>query len=144
MTPDDQAKLRAQLKVDEGCKLYAYQDSLGFLTIGYGRLIDRRKGGQITPDEAEYLLGNDIARVEKELAAYAWFNNQDSVRQAALTDMAFNLGTVGLLHFPHFLGYMIAKDYPKAVKELIDTPWHSQVGVRADRLIAMISTGAWA
>jgi lysozyme len=144
MTPDDQTRLLAQLKVDEGCKLYVYPDTEGWLTLGYGRLVDHKKGGQISQAEAEYLLGNDIARVEKELAAFAWFNNQDSVRQAALTDMAFNLGTVGLLHFPHFLGYMIAKDYTKAVKELIDTPWHSQVGIRADRLIAMISTGAWA
>jgi GH24 family phage-related lysozyme (muramidase) len=144
VTPDDQSRLLAQLKVDEDCKLYAYADSEGWLTLGYGRLVDWRKGGQISLAEAEYLLNNDIARTEKELAAYAWFTSQDSVRQAALTDMAFNLGTVGLLHFPHFLGYMIAKDYANAVKELKDTPWHSQVGVRADRIIVMIEKGAWA
>lgn len=144
MTPEDQLKLTAQLKTDEGCKLYAYTDSLGFLTIGYGRLIDRRKGGQISLDEALYLLQNDIARVERELAPYAWFNAQDGVRQAALCDMSFNLGINGLLHFPHFLGFMQVNDYVHAVGELRNTPWHQQVGARADRIIKMIDTGAWA
>lgn len=38
-------KLTAQLRRDEGEKLYAYQDTLGYWTIGIGRLIDRRRGG---------------------------------------------------------------------------------------------------
>lgn len=143
MMPEDQARLLAQLKTDEGFRPYAYADSLGYLTIGYGRLIDKRKGGQISQDEALYLLQNDVAAKETALLAYAWFNNQDSVRQAALTDMAFNLGLEGLLHFPNFLGYMLKQDYPSAIKELTDTPWHSQVGARADRIIQLISTGAW-
>lgn len=143
MAPEDHAHLLAQLQIDEGCKLYGYTDSLGYLTIGYGRLIDRRKGGQISQDEALYLLQNDIARVEKQLTQYAWFSAQDSVRQAALANMCFNLGLEGLLHFPHFLGYMLSKDYPNAAKELVDTPWHSQVGVRADRIIKLIQTGNW-
>jgi len=143
MTPDDQRRLTAQLETDEGCKLYAYADSLGYLTIGYGRLIDRKKGGQISQDEALYLLQNDIGKVSRQLEQYAWYSGQDSVRQAALANMCFNLGSDGLLHFPHFLGFMLSKDYPSAVKELVDTPWHSQVGVRADRIIKLIETGAW-
>ncbi len=143
MTPEDQANLLAQLRVDEGCKLYAYADTLGFLTIGYGRLIDRKKGGQISQAEAEFLLGNDINRTEQELSQYAWFSAQDSVRQAAITNMAFNLGVAGLLHFPHFLGYMQVKDYSNAIKQIANTPWHQEAGVRADRIIKLIETGAW-
>jgi lysozyme len=144
MSPDDQLKLKSQLKVDEGLRLYAYQDSLGYWTIGYGRLIDHRKGGQISQDEAEYLLNNDIAKTSDALAPFTWFNIQDSVRQAALVDMAVNLGVNGLLHFPHFLGHMQMKDYTNAADALINTLWHSQVGVRADRIIKMIEKGAWA
>ena len=40
--------LTDQLRRDEGCVLHAYPDHLGFLTLGIGRLIDRRKGGGIT------------------------------------------------------------------------------------------------
>ena len=143
MTPGDQARLLSQLQADEGLRNSAYQDSLGWWTIGYGRLIDARKGGHISTDEALYLLQNDVAAKEQELSAFAWFNDQDSVRQAALTNMAFNLGTAGLLQFPHFLGCMLNKDYPGAVANVINTPWHTQVGVRADRIIKLIETGAW-
>jgi len=143
LTPEDQTRLLGQLKSDEGCRLYAYPDSLGYTTIGYGRLIDRKKGGQISQDEALYLLQNDIARVEKQLSQYAWFNGQDSVRQAALANMAFNLGAEGLLHFPHFLGFIYAKDYANAIKEIQNSHWHTQVGARADRIIRLIETGAW-
>ena len=143
MEATDRAKLFDQLKVDEGCVLTAYQDSLGIWTIGIGRNIDKAHGGGITMDEALYLFQNDLAKVDRQLSAFTWYTDQDSVRQAALCNMAFNIGINGLLHFPHFLSDMAAKDYPEAIKELTGTPWHHQVGVRADRIIALISTGAW-
>ncbi len=42
-----------QLRRDEGEVLHAYQDSLGYWTIGIGVLIDKRKGGGITKAESE-------------------------------------------------------------------------------------------
>jgi lysozyme len=143
VTSEDQAKLVAQLKIDEGFRSSAYQDSLGFWTIGYGRLVDQRKNAGITPDEGAYLLRNDIAAVSERIVDYAWYSAQDSVRQAALVNMAFNLGLEGLLHFPHFLASMSAKDYPKACAELESSLWRRQVGVRADRIIKQIGTGTW-
>jgi lysozyme len=143
VTADDQARLVAQLKVDEGFRSSAYTDSLGFWTIGYGRLVDQRKNGGITPDEGAYLLRNDIAAVTERLVDYAWYRTQDSIRQAALTNMAYNLGVDGLLHFPHFLAAMQNKDYPKAVAELENSLWRKQVGARADRIIKQIGTGTW-
>lgn len=144
MTPEDQGRLVSQLRVDEGCILYAYQDSLSYWSIGVGRMIDHRKGGGITQDEATYLLNNDVNKVTSQLQPYSWYSAQDSVRQAALANMAFNLGIEGLLHFPQFLVHMGNKDYPGAISEIIGTPWHSQVGVRADRIIQLIESGEWA
>lgn len=139
----DTDKLLARLKADEGEVLHAYLDPLGVTTIGIGRNIDGNHGGGITHDEAMYLLQNDVERVLAQLLPFAWFSAQDDVRRAALVMMAFNLGIVGLLHFPHFLGFMAVKDYADAVSELIGTPWHAQVGARADRIVHMITTGAW-
>ena len=51
------------LKRHEGLKLHAYQDHLGYWTIGYGRLIDKERGGGISETEAETLLENDIDRL---------------------------------------------------------------------------------
>ena len=52
-----------QIKRHEGLVLHAYKDSLGFLTIGYGRLIEKAKHGGISEAEAEYLLQNDVSIV---------------------------------------------------------------------------------
>lgn len=143
MTPEDRNKLFDQLRVDEGCVLHAYLDTKGLITIGVGRLLDSRAGGGISMDEALYLFQNDVDKVDRQLSAYGWYTVQDSVRQAALANCAFNLGINGLLKFPKFLAHMEAKDYAGAVEELINTPWHAQVGARADRIIELIETGAW-
>lgn len=143
MTPESVLRLANQLRPEEEFRASAYQDSLGYWTIGYGRLIDQRKGGRISEIEAEYLLANDIKDKLAELEPYAWYKIQDEVRQVALADMTFNLGISGLLHFPKFLMHMGLKEYPAAVAELVGTAWHSQVGARADRIIRMIETGAW-
>ena len=74
MTGADRLRLRGQLKVDEGYRGTLYKDSLGYWTIGYGRLLDPLKGGSISADEAEYLLTNDLRRTEKaceDLPAYS-------------------------------------------------------------------------
>ena len=49
------------LKRHEGLRLKPYQDTIGKLTIGYGRNLDDRG---ISKEEAEYLLRNDISRVK--------------------------------------------------------------------------------
>ena len=56
-------KLLEELSRDEGTVLQAYQDSLGYWTIGTGRLIDKRRGGGITKAEADYLLANDVQKI---------------------------------------------------------------------------------
>ena len=43
--------LIAQLRREEGSIPHAYQDHLGFWTIGVGRLIDERKGGGLSPED---------------------------------------------------------------------------------------------
>ena len=59
--------LAQMLEAEEGRKRSAYQDHLGYWTIGVGRLIDRRKGGGLSPDEIDYLLTNDIRAKSREV-----------------------------------------------------------------------------
>ena len=50
-----------QLRQDEGSRSQAYQDHLGYWTIGVGRLIDARKPGSgLREVEIEFMLQNDI------------------------------------------------------------------------------------
>ncbi|HXG70394.1 MAG TPA: hypothetical protein VNJ04_07255, partial [Gemmatimonadaceae bacterium] len=82
MTDDARERLLQILVVDEGVVLHAYQDSLGYLTLGIGRLIDKRLGGGITHAEALFLLNNDVDRKVHELVArFPWFTGLDPVRQ---------------------------------------------------------------
>lgn len=137
-------RLRRQLIDDEGLKLSAYQDHLGFWTIGIGRLIDARKGGGISLTEAHYLLDNDINQRVKELAgALPWFLLLDLVRQSALVMMAFQLGTAGLLGFKRAMAAMAAGDYDAAERLFLKSKWAKQTPERAKRTARMIRTGAW-
>ena len=136
--------LAEQLERDEGFVGHAYTDSLGFLTIGIGRLVDVRKGGGITRDEARYLLANDITRFTAVVeSALPWARLLDDARHGVLVNMAFNLGIDGLLGFRKFLKALEARDFASAAVEMMDSRWAKQVGARATRLRDQILTGEW-
>src|SRR3972149_8531667 len=101
--------LLEQIKRDERLKLSAYRDSESFWTIGYGRMIDERKGGGISRDEAEYLLANDIGRVQRELDQHlGWWRSLSEERQAVMVGMAFQMGIAGLCAFVYTLAHIQA------------------------------------
>lgn len=138
----DNQKLLEQLAEEEGFKSAAYKDSLGYLTIGYGRLIDDRKGGGISQDEAEDLLRNDILIVERQLdRELPWWRGLDDVRQRVLADMCFNLGITGLKQFRQTLLLIQKAMYKPAATELLDSLAAKQAKSRYTRLAYMIRTG---
>ena len=53
------------IKQHEGCRLDAYQDSVGVWTIGYGSTRGVSAGDLITQDEVEARLRRDLETVEK-------------------------------------------------------------------------------
>lgn len=136
--------LEEQLRFDEGEKLTAYQDHLGFWTIGIGRLIDARKGGGITKEESSYLLNNDIRRKTAEVkAAIPWFGKLDEVRQGVLLNMAFQMGTEGLLKFKNTLRMVESGQYDAAASGMLESLWARQTPERAKRLSEQMRTGVW-
>jgi lysozyme len=138
------AELTRQLRGDEGEKLYAYQDSLSYLTIGVGRLIDQRKGGGISKEESAYLLANDIAAKTAELIkSLPWLYLLDPVRQGALVNMAFQLGVAGLLGFRNSLELMRTGQYREAADNFLKSKWANQTPNRARRITDQIRTGVW-
>lgn len=138
----NKAKLTKELRRDEGVVPFAYEDHLGNLTIGVGRLIDKRKGGGLSDDEIDYLLSNDIDRFEKQVIdALPWYGRLDDVRQRVLVNMAFNMGVGGLLGFKNTLAMVERGDYAGAAKGMLASKWATQVGDRAKRLSKMMETG---
>lgn len=138
-------KLTAQLRRDEGIKATAYQDHLGYWTIGVGRLIDSRKpGAGLRPDEIDYLLRNDIAdRVQALKKALPWFDRLDEARRGVLINMAFQLGTAGLLGFKSTLALIVAGKYAEAAEQMLNSKWATQTPARAKRLAEQMKTGEW-
>lgn len=145
MNAETREHLTADLIVDEGVVLYAYADSLGFITIGCGRMIDKRRGGGITHAEALHLLQNDVRRHWDDLVErMPWVELLDEVRQAALANLAFNLGVEGLSKFVNTLEALRRGDYEAAAQGLTNSLWYRQVqGSRSGRVIRMIRTGQW-
>lgn len=131
-----------QLKRHEGVVDHAYQDSLGYWTIGVGRLIDKRKGGRLTPTEIDYLLSNDITEKCEELKkAIPWLTNLSVPRQQVLVNMAFNMGVNNLLGFKNTLEMIRTGKYDAAAKAMLQSKWATQVGSRAKELSEQMRLG---
>lgn len=132
------------LRGEEGEVLHAYNDHLGYTTIGIGRLIDKRKGGGITSDEAAYLLGNDIDKVIDQLnKRLPWWTKLDEARRGVLVNMAFQMGIDGLLGFKNTLAMIQAGSYEKAATGMLNSKWAQQTPDRAKRMADQMRTGQW-
>lgn len=132
-------KLKQELVSDEGIVLHYYNDSLGYATIGVGRLIDQRKGGGITKDEALYLLDNDIERKSAEVyRALPWLKTHPDEVQRAVINMAFQMGIVGLLTFKNTLSLIEQHKYKEAADNALKSKWATQTPNRAKRVTDMI------
>ena len=135
----DKASIKDQILRHEGEVLHAYEDSLGVLTIGVGRMIDKRRNGGISHEEAMHLLDNDIARVVSELEGKMprLYRYPERV-QTALTDMAFQLGIAGLMKFRKMIAALEAGDYRTAADEALNSRWANQTPSRANEIARMI------
>lgn len=138
-------ELTRQLRSDEGVKAQAYQDHLGFWTIGVGRLIDARKPGSgLRPSEIDMLLQNDIDdRIEALTRRLPWFQNLDDARRGVLLNMSFQLGVDGLMGFKNTLRMVEDGDYMGAARNMMQSKWAEQTPKRAARMAEQMRTGRW-
>ncbi len=124
---------------DEGLRLKPYKDTVGKLTIGYGRNLD---DVGISETEAEHLLRSDLRKVLRDLdLKLPWWRDLTRNRQCALANMAFNLGIGGLFKFKNMLSALMEKNYSIAADEALDSKWAKQVGDRAIRIADLIRNG---
>ena len=132
-------QLIIELKRDEGLRLLPYRDTVGKLTIGYGRNFD---DVGISIAEANNMLLNDINRVLPQLdKSMPWWRDLSEARQRVLCNMAFNLGITKLLKFTKTLKMMQDGNYKQAAEAMRQSLWYRQVGVRAERLAVMMDNG---
>ena len=139
------ANLTRQLRGDEDVRPQAYKDSLGFLTIGIGRLVDDRKPGSgLRPSEMDFMLANDIEDRTAELAKrLPWLYLLDDARKGALLNMSFQLGIEGLLGFKNTLELVRKGQFAEASQNMLQSLWARQTPNRAKRMAEQMKTGVW-
>lgn len=135
-------EFKQELVKDEGKVKHAYQDSLGYWTIGVGRLIDKRLGGGLSDDEINYLLNNDVE--EAHVTAQKLVKNFDDLtsnRKAVILHLAFNLGYTKLAKFVNTLKAVNEGRWEDAARGMENSLWYRQVGDRSKRLVKLMRKG---
>lgn len=139
------------IRAHEGEEQFVYDDAngkpiaagaavKGNPTIGVGRNL---AGKGLSEGEIAYLLKNDIQEVQAFLRGYVWFPKLTPARQAALTDMAFNLGRQGFANFKQMIAALARGDYEAAASAMLDSKAAQELKTRYQTLADMMRTSRW-
>lgn len=130
-----------QIMRDEGLRLQAYQDSLGVWTIGYGTNLQVLEIDEAT---ARAWMTHEVQRIRTALdIRLPWLKHLDEPRVAAVVNLAYNVGVIGLLKFRRMLEALKERDYAQAAAEIRSSLYATQVGPRAQRIARQIQEGEW-
>ena len=130
------------IKSSEGCKYIIYKDSRGNNSVGIGHLLlptDKVKKVYSEKDVRDF-FNKDVAAAE--IIARKQFTNFDSLSDDAkeiVVSLAFNLGSGGLSKFKNFKAAIVSKDFTRAAKELKDSNWYKQVGLRGKKYVMILN-----
>jgi lysozyme len=151
--------LHRELIRDEGFRTHIYKDPGSGHAIGYARNLDSQginprerfefgitdemltpDGPGITQEQAMGLFNNDIWDRVHQLDVYIpWWRLLSPARQRALLNMAYEMGSRGMLKTQAQFIYALERGlYEDAAVALENSEWHHKVPKRPDRIVAMI------
>src|ERR1700757_5545416 len=134
----------------EGYRLHVYKDTLGIPTIGVGFNLqrqdartlcqqcganyDRLLSGEdsLTPAQCEFLFSQSVIGAIEWLTVRVFpkWKEFSIRRQAALTDMVFNLGQSRFSQFHQMISAINLGDWDEASTQAMHSEWATQVGER--------------
>lgn len=85
------------IKQFEGCRLQAYKCPAGVWTIGYGHTKNVTPTQQITQEQAEQMLVDDLVKYEKLVWKYENKYHWTQKQFDALVSFAYNIGSIDQL-----------------------------------------------
>ena len=122
------------IKSSEGYRSIPYKDTKGNWTVGIGHLIGKNghiKKSQYTHTEIIELFNKDLDIAQKDARKlFKSFDRQPKNIKLVLVSLSFNLGYNRLSKFIRFRAAIDKGDYKTAAKELKDSLWYKQVGLR--------------
>lgn len=131
--------LRERIMDHEGFRSKPYKDTVGKLTIGFGRNLEDVGISEI---EGQILLDNDLTRARRgALFTWPWMTDLPFTVQEVLIEMTFNMGVGGVLTFKKFLTALQRHDFMTAADEMLNSQWAQQVGARAVTLANVVRSG---
>ena len=122
-----------KIKESEGFVGTEYRDSLGIPTLGYGTKLP------LSEDEAELILKARLnKKINELLDKKPIILRLPQEKQEVLFEMAYQLGTNGLLKFKRMWAALENFDYIEASTEMLDSKWYIQTPGRAQKLSDII------
>ncbi len=131
----------------EGLTLTAKPDAHGKWVIGRGHDIAPPSAPiKWTLDEADAQYERDYAsataNAQRVIGIPSWVTI-DTIRQAALVDMAFELGASGLAEFSGMLGAVAQRNWQMAHDQCLASKYDSEVPERCTANASILLTGEW-
>lgn len=139
---------RGFITSEEGRRSLCYRDNAkgAYPTIGIGHKDVKLIPGvtRWTDTQIDATFDTDYTRAVAGIsAAFPAFARLDTVRQAVLVSMAFQMGVAGTLLFKRALAAIAAKRWDDAAHELLASDWQAQTPERCDRAAEMMRSGEW-
>lgn len=136
-----QPETLTDLEDDEGWRATPYPDSLGYLTIGYGFLIDPRKHEELPREAGDaWLKAKAEGNWSELLALEPSLQYQPASVQRALQNMAYQLGASGVAAFKDMMDALKRGNLPAARQAALNSLWAKQTPSRAHRIADLIFT----
>jgi lysozyme len=136
---------KAMIIEHEGIRYEPYKDSLGLWTVGVGHLIGDGKtlppeyNRKFSHEEVMAMFEKDYDKHKKQAQSNVpGFGKYDSLGQAALVDLTFNMGPGWPRKFKNTSAKLAAGDTAGAADGLTNSKWYTQVGRRAPIITGMI------
>ena len=135
------------IKKHEGVRTRPYKDSLGLWTVGVGHLIGDGKSlppewnREFTKEEVNALFLKDYEKHKEMAMKTPGWSKANETGQAAMIDLAFNMGGSWYKKFPATSKALEAGDFEKAADNLKDSKWYQQVKSRGVTIVDMIRNG---
>lgn len=132
--------LTQRIQRHEGLRLFPYKDSVGKLTIGYGRNLD---DVGISDTEAYLLCQHDIATAQQSLVKlWPWVFQQPPIVVDVLTEMVFQMGAGSVGQFHNMRDAMLRGDRAAAADAMLDSKWAKEDSPARAKELADLVRGA--